>query len=151
MGAIWRQECAEGSRRLRVATLNKLEGVKSILDTHLATALSTLDEEEREVAVKCFKYLVTPSLGKIALTAAELSGWTYDSEESVTNVLGKLDVERIVRTVEAAPGRDETRDRRFEIFHDVLADAIRKVTSAHEKEGLAREAERRLRRTRELQ
>ena len=56
-------------------------------------------------------------------------------------MLAKLDHERIVRPVPAAPGQDPMRFRRYEIFHDVLAPAINRAIAA-------REEQRRVRRIR---
>ncbi len=139
METIWNQERAEGSWVMRLVTLEKLEGVERIVDIHLAKALSKLTEEERQIAIDCFDHLVTPSGGKIAEAVPNLARRTSHDEESVAGVLARLDPERILRPVPAAPGLDPMRFRRFEIFHDVLAGAINRSIAARDEERLERE------------
>ena len=77
-----------------------------------------------------FDHLVTPSGGKIAESVSDLAKRTGHPEEQVDGVLRKLDDERIVRPVPAAPGQDPVRFRRYEIFHDVLAPTINRAIAA---------------------
>jgi WD40 repeat protein len=139
MQTVWDREHAEGSAVLRLSTLERLEGVERIVDTHLAEALSTLDPEQRGIAIDLFDHLVTPSGGKIAESVPDLARRTGMTEARVASVLDELDRARIVRPVPAAPGLNPVRFRRFEIFHDVLAPAINRAISAQEEERLARE------------
>lgn len=141
MESIWNHERAAGSQMLRLSALEQLHGVENIVDSHLSRALSQLSEAEREVAIDCFKYLVTPSEGKIAESIPDLASRTSQDEKVVGTVLDKLDRERIVRSVPAAPGKDPMRFRRFEIFHDVLAGAINRAISLREEQRLLREKE----------
>ena len=90
-----------------------------------------------------FDHLVTPSGGKIAESVSDLAKRTGHPEDQVDGVLRKLDDERIVRPVPAAPGQDPVRSRRYEIFHDVLASPINRAIAA-------REEQRRVRRFRRL-
>ncbi len=90
-----------------------------------------------------FDHLVTPSGGKIAESVSDLAKRTGHAEDQVDRVLRKLDDERIVRPVPAAPGQDPVRSRRYEIFHDVLAPPINRAIAA-------REEQRRVRRFRRL-
>jgi WD40 repeat protein len=132
MERIWDTERAEGSHELRLATLQKLRGVKMIADTHLTNALDSLGDTDREIAVGMFDHLVTPTGGKIAESVPDLARRTGHSEAEVGGVLAKLDGERIVRSVPAAPGQDPVRFRRYEIFHDVLAAPINRAIGAQE-------------------
>jgi WD40 repeat protein len=141
MERVWNAERADGSRELRLATLQKLRGVRMIVDAHLGKALDSLSSAERQTAIDMFDHLVTPSGGKIAESVSDLARRTGHSEEQVSTVLAKLDHERIVRPVAAAPGQDPMRFRRYEIFHDVLAPTINRAIAA-------REEQRRVRRTR---
>ena len=143
MQTVWERERSEGSTLLRLSTLQQLEGAESIVDTHLQHALSELNEHERDVAIDVFGDLVTLSGGKIAVSVPDLAGRTAHSETEVAGVLGKLDQARIVSSVEAPPGLDRLRFRRYEIFHDVLAPAINRAIAA-------RTAERRAQRLRKL-
>ncbi len=141
MERVWNAEQAEGSHELRLATLQKLHGVRMIVDAHLTKALDSLSSAERKTAIDMFDHLVTPSGGKIAESVSDLARRTSHSEEQVSSVLAKLDHERIVRPIPAAPGQDPMRFRRYEIFHDVLAPTINRAIAA-------REEQRRVRRIR---
>jgi WD40 repeat protein len=142
MDKIWAQERAEGSHVLRLATLEKMEGVDSIVDTHLRTALSRLTEEQRQTALDIFDHLVTPSGGKIAESVPQLATRTGYSEQRVGNVMKKLDQAFIVRPVAAPPDQDPVRFRRYEIFHDVLAPAINRAIASREEQRRARRLRR---------
>jgi WD40 repeat protein len=141
MERVWNAERAEGSHRLRLATLEKLRGVRMIVDAHLGKALDSLASAERQTAIDMFDHLVTPSGGKIAESVSDLASRTAHSEEQVSAVLAKLDHDRIVRPIPAAPGQDPMRFRRYEIFHDVLASSINRAIAA-------RDEQRRVRRIR---
>jgi hypothetical protein len=143
MQRVWDTERAEGSAELRLCTLQRLRGVRMIVDDHLGKALGSLSGAEREAAIDMFDHLVTPSGGKIAESVSDLAKRTGHAEEPVDGVLRKLDDERILRPVPAAPGQDPVRSRRYEIFHDVLASPINRAIAA-------REEHRRVRRVRRL-
>ena len=143
MQRVWDTERAEGSHQLRLATLQRLRGVKMIVDDHLGKALGSLGGAERKTAIDMFDHLVTPSGGKIAESVSDLAKRTGHAEDQVDEVLRKLDDERILRPVPAAPGQDPVRSRRYEIFHDVLASPINRAIAA-------REEQRRVRRFRRL-
>jgi len=134
MEAVWKRERAEGSRQLRLSTLQDLRGVGTIVDAQLARALTALDGRERQTAFEMFDYLVTPSGGKIAESVPDLALRTGRSEDQVGIVLAKLDHERIVRPIPAPPGQDPLRFRRYEIFHDVLAPSINRAISTAEEQ-----------------
>jgi hypothetical protein len=121
---LWARENEQGSRRLRLRTLEALGGPQQIVRTHLDEALDGLPAPQQEVAAAVFHYLVTPSGSKIGHSAADLANYTRFSEERVRAVLAALSAPdaRIVRPLPAPPGLGE--DPRFEIFHDVLAPAI---------------------------
>jgi WD40 repeat protein len=139
METIWEHERAEGSCELRLSTLQNLEGVEKIVDTHLGNAVRGLSEDERQIAIDTFDHLVTPSGGKIAESVPDLAHRTGHSEERIDQVLEKLDHARIVRPVPAPPGQDPMRFRRYEIFHDVLAPAINRTIAVSEEQRRARQ------------
>jgi WD40 repeat protein len=143
MEKIWAQERAEGSHELRLSTLRQLRGVRMIADAHLGEALDSLGSAGRQVAIDVFDHLVTPSGGKIAESVSDLAKRTGHNETQVRDVLEKLDDKRIVRSIQAAPGQDYVRFRRYEIFHDVLAPPINRAIAT-------REEQRHNRRTRRL-
>ena len=132
MERVWDAERAEGSHELRLSTLQKLRGVRMIVDAHLGKALDSLGSAERRTAIDMFDHLVTPSGGKIAESVSDLAKRTGRSEAQVDSVLAKLDRERIVRPVPSAPGQDPIRFRRYEIFHDVLGPTINRTIAARE-------------------
>ena len=138
METIWLRERAEGSAELRLSTLQGLQGVGKIVDTHLWKALRALGGPERQTAIDMFDHLVTPSGGKIAEPIPDLARRTGHREEQVEAVLDKLDHARIVRPVPAPPGQDPLRFRRYEIFHDVLTPAINRTIAVREERRRAR-------------
>src|SRR6266550_3304558 len=144
METVWERERAEGSHELRLSTLQSLRGVRMIVDAHLGKALSSLSNGERQTAIDMFDHLVTPSGGKIAESIPDLAKRTGHSEDQVGSVLDKLDHERIVRPIPAAPGQDPMRFRRYEIFHDVLAPTINHMIAAREERRRARRLRRRV-------
>ncbi|MGH3019603.1 MAG: WD40 repeat domain-containing protein, partial [Gaiellaceae bacterium] len=140
MERLWEAEVAGGSRVLRRATLDELGGAQAIVRAHLGEAVQALAPDERDVAARVFNHLVTPSGTKIAHGAGDLAQYARVGEEELRPVLASLGSSRILRPV----------DGRFEIFHDVLADAVLAWRTRHESErALERqraEAERRHRR-----
>src|SRR6185437_10359129 len=142
MQRVWDTERAEGSAELRLSTLQRLRGVRMIVDDHLGKALGSLSGAERETAIDMFDHLVTPSGGKIAESVSDLAKRTGHAEEQVDGMLRKLDDERILRPVPAAPGQDPVRSRRYEIFHDVLASPINRAIAAREERRSVRRVRR---------
>jgi WD40 repeat protein len=142
METVWEREQAEGSRELRLETLQELKGVRTIVDTHLASALESLGDRDREVAVDMFDHLVSPSGGKVAESVPDLARRTRRTEDEVRGVLERLDQQRIVRPIAAAPGLHPIQHRRYEIFHDVLAPTINRVLAAREEQRRARKLRR---------
>ena len=138
METIWKQELGQSSHELRSSTLQALQGVGKIVDTHVSQALRTLGDGERQTAIDLFDHLVTPSGGKIAESVPDLAKRTGRREDQVSSVLDKLDHARIVRPVPAPPGQDPMRFRRYEIFHDVLAPTINRAIAAREDRRRAR-------------
>ena len=135
MQRVWDTERAQGSRELRLSTLQQLHGVKMIVDVHLDKALKSLTRAERQTAIDTFDHLVTASGGKIAQSVSDLAKRTGHREDQVDQVLTKLDHEFIVRPIPAAPGqKDPIRSRRYEIFHDVLAPTINRAIAAREEQ-----------------
>ncbi|MET0560102.1 MAG: AAA family ATPase, partial [Gaiellaceae bacterium] len=117
---IWDEERAAGSDRLRTATLVSLGGAESIVRAHLRRAVQELTSEQRDVAADVFRFLVTPSGAKIAHGVGDLAEYASVDEERLVPVLSTLGRERIVRTVDGAGSNGA----RYEIFHDVLGEAV---------------------------
>jgi WD40 repeat protein len=139
---IWEEDRTDGSSRLRTETLIALGGAESIVRAHLRRAVEELSSEERDVAADVFRFLVTPSGTKIAHGAGDLAEYAAVDEKRLVPVLSILGRERIVRTVDGA-GTDGAR---YEIFHDVLGEAVLAWRREQELERERRAAERRHRR-----
>jgi WD40 repeat protein len=139
---LWQEERAMGSDVLRAETLAALGGAESIVRAHLRRAVEELSAEEKEVAADVFRFLVTPSGAKIAHGASDLAEYASVDEQRLVPVLSTLGRERILRTVDGA-GADAAR---YEIFHDVLGEAVLAWRGEQELERERRAAERRHRR-----
>ncbi len=139
---IWEEERAAGSERLRASTLASLGGAQSIVREHLRRAVQELTSEERDVAADVFRFLVTPSGTKIAHGVGDLADYASVDEQRLLPVLSTLGRERIVRTVDGAGANGA----RYEIFHDVLGEAVLAWRREQELERERRAAERRHRR-----
>ncbi|MBV9337270.1 MAG: PD40 domain-containing protein [Solirubrobacterales bacterium] len=124
MTTLWERELSGGSRTLRLSTLEQLGGAQEIVRTHLDSALDSLPEEQREVAIDVFHYLVTPSGTKIVHRIPDLASYSGRDVGDVERLVEQLEGgrQRILRPVPALAGENGT--PRVEIFHDVLAPAI---------------------------
>jgi tetratricopeptide (TPR) repeat protein len=118
---LWEEERAAGSTTLRLQTFEKLGRAANIARTHLDTMMAKLTDAQRVGAAEVLRYLVTPSGSKIAQEAGALTSWTELKKEQVEEILNRLSGPdmRILRTMQA-PGQP----MRYEIFHDVLAQAV---------------------------
>jgi WD40 repeat protein len=118
MQRLWETEHAQGSRLLRLQTLERLGGPQRIVEEHLARALAVLTATQQELAARMFNQLVTPSGTKIAHSDADLARYADTTQAEIEPVLATLAHERILRSV----GDDGA--EAHEIYHDVLADAV---------------------------
>src|SRR6266511_4753689 len=82
--------------------------------------MAELSPREKGAAAAMYHFLVTPSGTKIAHGVHDLAGYAAVDEGEAAEVLQRLTAERIVRA-SSANGPSTTR---YEIFHDVLADAV---------------------------
>jgi len=131
---LWNEELRQGSRQLRLRTLTALKGAENIVRTHLDTVMGELQPAERDTATEVLRYLVTPSGTKIAYTATDLAIYAKTPVARLTPVLESLTGSgvRILRTVEPPP--DQPQATRYEIFHDVLAQAVLDWCARYEQE-----------------
>ena len=145
MRRLWDEERARGSQTLRLDTLRDLGGAEQIVRDHLDRALSTLADDDRDIAAAVFNHLVTPSGAKIAHEAADLARYAEVPEEDLVPVLSTLTNERVLRPTAADNGHV-----RFEIYHDVLGKGVLAWRTEHDAERTIarerREAHRRQRR-----
>jgi WD40 repeat protein len=123
---VWETEREQGSPVLRAATLERLGGAERIVEAHLERALERLSDSQRDAAAAVFNHLVTPSGTKIAHRPGDLARYGGVDGRELEPVLAALVDERIVRSVGADDGE------RYEIFHDVLADAVLAWRTRHE-------------------
>src|SRR5262245_8173276 len=72
---LWKEELAHGSRTLRLATLERLEGAKEIVRSHLEHVMATLDPTQQAVCASFFDRLVTPTGSKVACSTESLEGY----------------------------------------------------------------------------
>ncbi len=115
---LWEVETGQGSSRLRLESLVELGGAARIVHDHLDRAMAALSPRERDAAAAMYDHLVTPSGTKIAHGVSDLAGYAAVDESEATSVLRRLSDERIVRAGENGGAG------RYEIYHDVLADAV---------------------------
>lgn len=149
MTRLWDEEQAAGSRRLRRETFtDTLGGAERIVRTHLDREMARLAPGEQDLAAQAFRFLVTRSGTKIALSVEDLAGYTELPPPTLAPVLGRLAAGecRILRPV---PVPDRAEATRYEIFHDVLGPAIadwrRRHEALKEQEAIRREEEERRR------
>jgi hypothetical protein len=117
---LWDLEVESGSRTLTLAPLRELGGAERIVESHLERAMAELSPREKGAAAAMYNFLVTPSGTKIAHGVRDLAGYASVREEEAAEVLQRLTAERIVRA-SSSNGPSTTQ---YEIFHDVLADAV---------------------------
>jgi WD40 repeat protein len=146
MQRLWEVEQRSGSGLLALETLRGLGGAERIVEDHLERALSALTPSEQDAAAGMFRYLVTPSGTKIAHGRADLRKYANLSEPEVENVLRQLSSQRILRPVSGTDNGGQS----YEIYHDVLADAVLawrgRREAQRELDAARRDSERRRRR-----
>lgn len=128
---LWQEEVNLGSHRLRKTTLDKLGGANQIVKEHLDGRLDKLSTQEQIAAAHIFNYLVTPSGAKISQTVDDLMRYVNEEEDGSIH-LARREVQSLLETLSYGDARilrpvpPSTADprERYEIFHDVLADAI---------------------------
>jgi WD40 repeat protein len=125
---LWEEETNRESRVLRLETLRELGGAARIVQDHLERAMSELSSDEKDAAAAMYNHLVTPSGTKIAHDVEDLAGYAVVDEDEAGRVLRRLADQRIVRAGGDAGGGAP----RYEIFHDVLADAVLAWRTRHE-------------------
>ncbi len=148
MRELWAAGTAGGAHEVTVQTLERLEGAAKIVSNHLGKAMAQLSQEDQAVAADVFGFLVTPSRTKIAHTAEDLAVWADRPPEQVERVLRHLAAsDRWV--LRAVPPTSEDDQERYELYHDVLADAVHDWSSRNqERRRLVETRRNRLRRWR---
>jgi CHASE2 domain-containing sensor protein len=121
MKRLWDEERDADSHRLRLETLERLGGADTIVRGHLDDVLARLTSEQRDAAAAGFRFLVTSSGRKIALSSDELREFSDADAAALEPALEHLERERILRPV---PSDERDGVARHEIYHDVLAPAV---------------------------
>jgi WD40 repeat protein len=142
MTRLWEVERSRGLHVLKLATLAELGGAEHIVEGHLEEAMTSLSPRQKGAAAAMYHFLVTPSGTKIAHRARDLAGYASLDEQEAEDVLHRLTAERIVR----ASSTNGPSTTQYEIFHDVLADAVLAWRNRYAAERALHEAERRRRR-----
>jgi WD40 repeat protein len=143
MSRLWEVEADRGSKLLRRETLAELGGATQIVEDHLEHAMADLSPRQKDAAAAMYNFLVTPSGSKIAHRTRDLAGYAEIDEQEAADVLRQLAAERIVRA-----SAENGAGTRYEIYHDVLADAVAAWRNRYSAERALRDAERRRRRAR---
>jgi WD40 repeat protein len=141
MSRLWEVEAERGSKLLRRDTLTELGGATQIVQDHLEHAMADLSPRQKDAAAAMYNFLVTPSGSKIAHRTRDLAGYAAIEEQEAADVLRQLAAERIVRA-----SADNGASTRYEIYHDVLADAVAGWGARYRAERSLHDAERRRRR-----
>jgi WD40 repeat protein len=141
MSRLWEVEADRGSRLLRRQTLAELGGATRIVEDHLEHAMADLSPRQKDAAAAMYNFLVTPSGSKIAHRTRDLAGYAEIEEQEAADVLRQLAAERIVRA-----SSENGAGTRYEIYHDVLADAVSAWRNRYRAERSVHDAERRRRR-----
>jgi hypothetical protein len=119
---LWLRMLERETRCLDTDLLRDLGGVSGIVRAHLRDRFDAFSDGERLIASRVFHYLVTPSGGKIAYSAADLAKLSAETGDRaidpalISAFLAKLagGHARVLRQV----------GEQFELFHDVLAKPI---------------------------
>ena len=139
MHRLWDEEASVGSRRLR---LRRWSGWGAPADRSSAPGRGhgALPSDQRDDAAAAFRFLVTASGRKIALSTDDLVGFTDTAAQSLEPALAQLETQRILRAVPSpepsgAPSPDLPRrvgsgDRRLEAAPRRGAAARRQRTPA---------------------
>jgi CHASE2 domain-containing sensor protein len=146
MKRLWDEELAAGSNRLRLETLERLGGADTIVRGHLDDVLAALPPAQRDAAAAAFRFLVTSSGRKIALSSEELRDFSDADPAALEPALEHLERERILRPI---PSDERDGVARHEIYHDVLAPPILDWRRRHVEELRRVETESRLSQARE--
>ena len=148
MRRLWAAGTAGGGLEVTLQTLERIGGAAVIVSKHLGQAMDELSDDDQAVAADVFRYLVSSSRTKIAYAAEDLAGFSGRREEDVKRILRELtDSDR--RVLRAVPGTSKGDPVRYELYHDVLAEAVDEWASRNQERRRLLEARRaRLRRWR---
>jgi WD40 repeat protein len=126
MERVWDATLADGSHALRRATLDALGGPQQIVRNHLERSMGRLRQDEQAVAADALRFLVTSSRTKIAQQVSDLADWTGRPQPQLRAVLDRLCAGGVegARILRSLPPDSGDSSPRYELFHDVLGEAI---------------------------
>jgi tetratricopeptide (TPR) repeat protein len=135
---LWDAERKTKSKVMREKTLHDLGDAKKIVLDHVDSVMQAAGTSERAAASSLFDRLVTPSRSKIAYSLVDLVDLAGDEGPAVEPLVKRLSNAhvRILREVAAGEGQAV----KYEIFHDVLSDAVLAWRAKHLRD--VREAEK---------
>ncbi len=115
---------------LQAPVPNGLGGADSIVRRHLDRVMDKVGEESKKLAGRIFPFLVSASGTKFSQRVSDLAQETGASTAEVADFLDRMATgeARVLRSAGTPPGAVPRADRgnlRYEIFHDVLALAVR--------------------------
>ncbi len=152
----WRQEISDNSREFRVATLERLGGIKRIVGQYLEDTLTTMSPEQQRLAAAAFEFMVTHGGRKIAQSVSELSNNASVRDQSTRTTLQRVPetLNQIVDTLQRArllapvppPRGSRTGESYFEFAHDVVAKAAFEWRNSFQRAQELLKTKRRLRR-----
>jgi WD40 repeat protein len=142
MARVWEAERTAGSARLRSQTFHRLGGADGIVRAHVRDALDGMDAADRELAAVVLDRLVTPSGARIAHLTDDLARYAGVAPASLRPVLEHLAAVRVLRPVSAS----EAGGGRFEVYHELLADAVLAWLTNHAADRRAAQASAHLKR-----
>jgi hypothetical protein len=114
---LFRAEEQAKSRVLRLETLLRLGGVDKIVSGYLDAAMGVLSDDDRDLASRILRRLVSPAGTKVGHSATELARLT---------LVPRADAERVLLCLEASSARvlravrDGAGEQRYEIVHELL-------------------------------
>lgn len=135
---LWDAERTAKSKVMREKTLHDLGDAKKIVLDHVDQVMRALTDAERGAAASLFDRLVTPSRSKIAYSLSDLVDLAGNHGPAVDPLVKRLSNAhvRILREVASGEGQSV----KYEIFHDVLSDAVLAWRAKHLRD--MREAEK---------
>jgi hypothetical protein len=123
MDELWRAEQRDGSYTIHTRTLDRLGGTNGIVHGYLDSRLGALDEDQQDTASRIFRFLVTPSGSKIALTKDDLVDFAELPATTIAPVLEALVTSGwLLRRILPPDGNPER--ARYELVHDILAEEV---------------------------
>ena len=145
MTTLWAEELGRGSSSLRLATLQRLGGATRIVRSHFKGQMDALSDREQDLAARRSSTWLLHRAPRSRTASPDLAEYAGVAPDDLSPVLEKLSEGdwRILRPISDPADPDNPS---YEIFHDVLTEAVLDWRTVHESQ-LAKVGEReRLRR-----